>query len=414
MSIKPYDWPNRPRLEDHTKAKHDILAAYFTEYLRVRCAMPQQSKFRIVIVDGFSGGGLYEGGAYGSPIIFVECLKQACLELNAYRQINGMKALAIECLLLTNDANQAAVAELRSNLAPHLAAITESVPNLTISHEDYCQPFEALYPELKRRINRANCRNVFFNLDQCGYSLVGTSLIRDALSAWTSAEVLLTFNIDSALTFVSQEQEKSRVPLEPEIVARLEEAKNDHGRFARREWLGLAERVIFAQLKDCATYVSPFSIKNPSGWRYWLMHFANVARARQVYNDVLHESKTSQGHYGRAGLKMLEYDFDHDHPNLYLFDKDSRIMARESLHEDIPRLIAESGDVLEVGDLYATAYSETPAHSDDIHQCMIDHPDIEIITATGGARRSANRIRPDDTLTLSRQTHLLFGFGDPK
>lgn len=414
MARKNYDWKERPALEPHTKAKHDILRAYFSAYLQTRCGLPQRERFRIVVVDGFAGGGLYRTGEYGSPIIFVECLKQASRSINAYRAANGMKPLEIECLMLTNDKERVAAQQLELNLAPHLASIKDECPHLKVDHESYSDGFQALYPRLKNRIQRAKCKNVFFNLDQCGYSLVSSGIIRDILSSWTSAEVLLTFSIDSALTFVSQDRSKSKVPLEPEIVARLEEAKKNQnqGMFSTNEWLGVAERAIFAHLKDCATYVSPFAIKNPTGWRYWLMHFANVPRARQVYNNVLHESETSQGHYGRAGLKMLEYDFDHDSPNLYLFSKDSREMARESLHEDIPRLISESGDVLSVSEFYATAYSETPAHSDDIHQCMIDSPEIEIITPDGGKRRSANGIRPDDTMKLTLQRSFLFGFDD--
>ena len=61
-----------------------------------------------------------------------------------------------------------------------------------------------------------------------------------------------------------------------------------NGMMTRNEWLGTAERTVFDAFRLCAPYVSPFSINNPDGWRYWLIHFANTYRARQVYNNILH------------------------------------------------------------------------------------------------------------------------------
>ena len=78
---------------------------------------------------------------------------------------------------------------------------------------------------------------------------------------------------------------------------------------------------MFDAFRMCARYVSPFSINNPDGWRYWLIHFANTYRARQVYNNVLHANSSTQAHFGRSGLNMLRYDPCHDGGSLYLFDE---------------------------------------------------------------------------------------------
>lgn len=148
--------------------------------------------------------------------------------------------------------------------------------------------------------------------------------------------------------------------------------------------------------------MSPFSIHNPDGWRYWLIHFANSYRARQVYNDVLHKNKNSQAHFGRSGLNMLSYDPVHD-GRLYLFDSSDRELAKEQLLEDIPRLVSESGDAIGVGSFYENIYNLTPAHSDDIHSAMIENPDIQVITPGGGERRKANTIEAGDVLKLNGQ-----------
>ncbi len=153
----------------------------------------------------------------------------------------------------------------------------------------------------------------------------------------------------------------------------------------------------------CAPFVSPFSINNPGGWRYWLIHFANNYRARQVYNNVLHQNSTAQAHFGRSGLDMLSYDPRHEDGSLYLFDVSGREKARVQLFSDIPHLISESGDVINVGNFYEGIYNATPAHTDDVHQAIIENPDIEVITPAGGERRSPNAIGIDDVLRLKRQ-----------
>lgn len=168
-------------------------------------------------------------------------------------------------------------------------------------------------------------------------------------------------------------------------------------------WLGAAEKLVFETFGNCALFVSPFSIHNPGGWRYWLLHFAKSYRARQVYNNILHKNSSAQAHFGRSGLNMLAYNPEHDDGNLYLFDQHGREMARNELMSDIPRLVSESGDVTGVGEFYESIYNMTPAHADDIHSAIIENPDIEVITEAGGTRRKANTIGFTDIIKLRDQ-----------
>jgi hypothetical protein len=168
-------------------------------------------------------------------------------------------------------------------------------------------------------------------------------------------------------------------------------------------WLGTAERLVFEAFRACAPYVSPFSINNPSGWRYWLIHFANFYRGRQVYNNVLHQNASTQAHFGRSGLNMLSYDPSHNDGTLYLFDLPGRVTAKQQLFDDIPRLVSESGDVVGIAAFYESIYNATPAHTDDVHAAIIENPDIEVITPAGGERRKANTIAINDVLKLKTQ-----------
>jgi hypothetical protein len=182
---------------------------------------------------------------------------------------------------------------------------------------------------------------------------------------------------------------------------------------SQQEWLGAAERVVFEALGGCAPFVSPFSIHNPNGWRYWLIHFANSYRARQVYNDILHNNSSMQAHFGRSGLRMLSYDPAHESGTLYLFDMSGRQTAKSQLLDDIPKMIAETSDVVVVRDFYSGIYNLTPAHTDDIHAAIIENPDIEVVTPNGGTRRRANTIGPDDLLRLKMQRSFFPFFFEP-
>ncbi len=171
----------------------------------------------------------------------------------------------------------------------------------------------------------------------------------------------------------------------------------------KNTWLGAAERLVFGTFERCAPFVSPFSINNPTGWRYWLIHFANSYRARQVYNNVLHRNSSDQAHFGRSGLNMLSYNPDQEDGSLYLFDASGREDARTQLISDIPRLISHSGDALGVSEFYESIYNATPAHTDDIHEAIIENPDVEVLTPAGGERRNAHTIGIGDILKLKRQ-----------
>jgi len=403
---KNYAWDTGATLDEHSKQKHKILKEYFREYLITRCKLPQQEKFRLAIIDGFSGAGKYKCGAYGSPLIFVEVLKDTACEINISRAAQGMRPIEIECFFVFNDLYEPAIEKLKENLAPLVVEINESHPKLHIQIEYMNVSFDEAYIATKQQLVSARYRNVIFNLDQCGYTNVNKATIEDIMSTWKSAEIFLTFSIQTLRAYLSVDREKNRALLnQPKLLDEIYTHLNDENgviKTSKKEWLGIAEQIIFENLKNCAPFVSPFSINNPKGWRYWLIHFANNYRARQVYNNVLHDNSTSQAHFGRLGLDMLSYD-PTDQGKLYLFDRDSRTEAKKELFDDIPRLITEYGDAISVEDFYMGVYNGTAAHSDDIHEMIIENPDLEVITPSGGERRKASTIKSVDTLRLKAQ-----------
>lgn len=403
MVEKPYDWSDGAKLEEHSRRKHKILREYVFDYLTVRCKLPQQERFRLAIIDGFAGGGRYEGGTAGSPIIFMEELKHAVEAVNTKRAVQGLATIEVECLLVFNDASTEAITLLKSNVAPVQAEITQTCPKLHLRVEYLNESFETAYPLIKGLLERGRYKSVLFNLDQCGHSHVARETILDIMHSYPAAEIFYTFVISSLIAFLQKDQPErlrgqlSHLGLSPGNLDALD------GLMSQQDWLGAAEKIVFDAFRLCAPYVSPFSINNPGGWRYWLIHFANAYRARQVYNNVLHDNASLQAHFGRSGLNMLSYDPRHDEGMLYLFDTNGRTVSKNQLLEDVPRLIADAGDAMPVMDFYESVYNVTPAHADDIHSAIIENPDLEVITPAGGERRKANTIAVNDVIRLKTQ-----------
>lgn len=403
MVEKRYEWADGAKLEEHSKRKHKILREYVFDYLTVRCRTPQQERFRLAIVDGFAGGGRYHCGTPGSPLIFIEELKRAVEAVNTHRSVQGLGTIEVECLLIFNDASRDAIELLKTHVGPMQADIVQTCSKLHLRVEYLNEFFEAAYPKIKTFLEQGRYKSVLFNLDQCGDSHVERDTLLDIMRSYPAAEIFYTFMISSLLAFLQKNQpEQLRVRL---AHLGLTSANVDalNGLMSKNDWLGAAEKIVFDTFRLCAPYVSPFSINNPGGWRYWLIHFANAYRARQVYNNILHDNASLQAHFGRSGLDMLSYDPRHHEGMLYLFDDSGRASAKNQLLGDIPRLVTESGDAMSVMDFYGSIYNITPAHADDVHAAIIENPDLEVITPAGGERRKANTIAVNDVIKVKTQ-----------
>ena len=407
MVRKRYEWADGAELAPHTARKLKILGDYFDQYLRIRCKLPQQSRFRLAVVDGFAGAGRYSKGEAGSPIVLIETLRNVATTLSLKRAIDGMAPLTIDCNLILNDADPTVAGLLRENIAPLLAATRAEVPNLHIRCDVRSHEFEAAFPKIKEELLSGGFRNVLFNLDQCGHKLVSRATIDDILGSFRSSEIFLTFMIESLMTFLKKANPEGLLKQIQHLGVKSGDMDEIQYLMSNKEWLGTAERIVFNSFRGAAAYVSPFSIHNPEGWRYWLIHFAQSQKARQVYNDTLHRNSTHQAHFGRSGLNMLTYDPDRE-GSLYLFDSDGRKAAAEQLLVDVPRVISGFGDAISVDAFYQDIYNLTPAHSDDIKSALFECPDIEVSTPAGSARRRAGTISPNDIIRLKEQRSFHF------
>jgi three-Cys-motif partner protein len=61
--------------EDHTRAKHELLRAFFTKWVSIHSEwFTGRGGGLVRVYDGFAGPGVYTGGEHGSPLILIEAL----------------------------------------------------------------------------------------------------------------------------------------------------------------------------------------------------------------------------------------------------------------------------------------------------------------------------------------------------
>lgn len=398
MVTSRYNWHEGVDLDDHTKRKLKVLKKYFRAYLLERCKNPIARGFRLAVIDGFSGGGYYKNGSPGSPIIFARTLLDTVREINDHRTSVGMPTVTVCCLMMLNDEDQDVIKLLQENIAPIIVESQEEAFNVKLEIRFSHEKFENHVDHFIDVIKKNRYKNVIYNLDQYGYSAVDHSTIAKLIQSSGSVEIFLTYLIEPLISYLSKNDTKLFNSQLRHLGLTTDSFDIHNGQINKEEWMGIIESTIFYHFRTCAPYMSPFSIHNPDGWRYWLMHFSKVPRARQVYNNVLHDNSSSQAHFGLAGLNMLSYNPGDKRALKYLFDEEAREESREQLKEDVARTVRDGGNMIGVDDFYSEIYNETPAHSDDIHTAIMENPDLEIITPSGSPRRKVSGISLQDTI----------------
>lgn len=86
MPPEPVLWTR----DDHTKAKHDLLLAFFNKWVSIHsgffASQPRGGLVRIY--DGFAGPGVYAGGESGSPLIIMRAL---CTNTNLHERWSAVQ-----------------------------------------------------------------------------------------------------------------------------------------------------------------------------------------------------------------------------------------------------------------------------------------------------------------------------------
>ena len=422
MTLKQYNWKDGPDfIQQHSVAKHRILQAYLAAYFRTLVSSPNQDVLRLTLVDGFAGGGLYVHNdtretVKGSPFIFLEATREADFLINKDRR----KPIQLQVDYFFTEADRHAYMHLDKVLRE--AGYGDRIGNgIYIDHVRFQDKADAIIAFIKKKSPK-NGRSIFA-LDQYGYKDVPTLLMRKIFEALPSAEIILTFAVDSLMNFANDGEQLKDLLGSLGIPDIFGGRPVDEIKKSDRDWRLLLQSTVYRRLvENCgARHFTPFFIRNRGGHGdYWLIHMSQHHRARDVMTEVHWANNNYFVHYGGAGLDMFQmvgYDPAHDAQYLqqstlgFQFDDLAKRASIAALNEHIPRRVYADDTGISFGELFATTCNSSPAsariYRESIGQ-LIAECIIEAVPADGGSRRSAAQIKATDQLIAPRQRTIQF------
>ncbi|MCP5196999.1 MAG: three-Cys-motif partner protein TcmP [Gammaproteobacteria bacterium] len=419
MPRKKYDWKNGPAaIQQHSIAKHRILQTYLAAYFRTLVSSPHQDSLKLTLIDGFAGGGMYihsntKDLVRGSPFIFLEAAREAEFQINQNRH----KPVRFLVDYFFIEAERQAYAHLEKVLRE--AGYGDRIGHQIQLRQARFQDTADSIIEFIKKKSPISGRSIFM-LDQYGYMEVPTVLIKRIFTHLPSAEVILTFGVDSLLNFATDSDLKQAFHKMgiPDI---LEGRSLTEIQSSEKCWRLFIQSALYqALVEQCdAKYYTPFFIRNQKGHGdYWLIHLSQHHRARDVMTEVHWEHNNSFIHYGGAGLKMFQitgYDPVHDmeyHGQSALgfeFDDVARRLSIKTLIEQMPPLIYAKDEGVLFNELFAKTCNGSPASAEIYREsagALLQEKVVEIISKDGVKRRSTNQIKLTDRIMAPSQRQL--------
>lgn len=421
MPISQYSWKNGPDvIQQHSIAKHRILESYLSAYFLTLVGGQPRAEFKLTLVDGFAGGGLYtheDSGELikGSPLILLAAEKEAEFLINQGRT----KPVNVDVTHFFIEAKRDAFLHLDRTLRSEGFGnrIGESIH---LRHSKFEDEADRIIEFIKKKSPR-NGRSIFV-LDQFGYKAVPTSLINRILQTLPGAEIILTFAVDSFLNYAN-EKNFMRGLRKIEIPNALAGRSLSEIKESERDWRLFIQASLYKELVGhCgAKHYTPFFVRNKKGHGdYWLIHLSQHHRARDVMTEVHWKNQNYFIHYGGAGLNMfnmLGYDPGHDSTHKqqgvlgFEFDQVAKDASISALMDQVPKVIYAHDEGVNYSVLFATTCNESPASSGIYQEALVqlvNHKVIEIVGADGEKRKPSKQIKPTDQIIAPSQRGLFF------
>jgi three-Cys-motif partner protein len=401
-----------PFIRPHSLAKHRVLRAYLERYVSVLTGNPRQDQFRLTLIDGFAGGGIYLDSRSkeerpGSPLIMLEAMHAASINAQQARS----KPFNLDVQYFFIEKRRQSLEFLKNTLrdSEYRDQIEDKIQLLNGEFE----------PQVSRIIefvkSRGPAGRAIFVLDQCGYMDVPLPAIKRILAELENAEVILTFATGFLIDYLSEDattQEmlaRTGISLPSQTIATAK--KN-------REWRRIIQFALHQQIpqKTGAKYYTPFFIRSAdSGRDLWLIHLSGHFRARDVMVGLHWEESTNFAHYGRSGLRMLGYDQSKDAdwtkqkmlPGFY-FDDTALVSSQEELFQQLPEQIYPHKDGIVFNRLFADLTNECPVTASIMKEVVSELArlgEIRVLSKDGTARRNGIG-HGTDVIIPSRQKRL--------
>lgn len=411
-----YDWiwgDPPPLLKRHSEVKHALLRNYLIDYFLTLVSMPQQDKIQLTIVDGFCGGGLYQNESGqevpGSPLVILEAIREAEVLVNVRQE--RRKPIKIDVELICIDDCSYALDYLGHVLDErgYGGGVAKGLIKLVKGKfADHCGA----------AIQRAHSRSprsgrALFVLDQYGYSAVPMSCLRDIFAKLKHAEVILTFYIDSLISYLNEKNladfELSTGMCSSVCAADLDEIKQSP------RWRVQLQSSLYQSLtSQCsAQFYTPFFIRPERGHGdFWLLHLSQHWKARDVMATTHWQHHNHFAHYGKAGFHMFSTGYIgkiDDENRLQMgfdFSEVAATVSKETMMAQIPAMLFEGADGMTFEQFFLGLINTTPATRNMVEATLLElHQSGEIIVMddAGDASKARVKLKADHVLRLPSQ-----------
>lgn len=414
---KHYDWRDGPaELDAHSLTKHEVLVGYLIRYFEQRTLKSRgMERFRLTLVDGFCGGGLYRirgtsDIALGSPLRMLKAVEEAEFALNLDRP----KRLELDVQYIFIDKDKHAIAHLEKVLRAEGYG-SQLGQKIHLVCEEFGTAAASAMAVVSRHTPRAH-RAIFF-LDQYGYREVPAPLIRQIFTDLPNSEVVLTFHVSSFATYTNDEfAEHVSKALAIDIRSALGGQSIETIKENDADWRRFIQGALYqALVSNCgARFFTPFFIRGQGGGHgeYWLVHLSQHHRAQDVMKQVHWKLQNHSVHYGGAGLDMLApqtMGFRQEFDGGFQFDDVAEVATTSALVRQLALNIAARPGPVYIGELFSSTCNTSPATAGMYNQVLatlVAEKEIMITSEDGRPRRQARYMSDGDLIERCGQANL--------
>ena len=276
-------------------------------------------------------------------------------------------------------------------------------------------------PSLIQKVQQRKMgEHALFVLDQYSYKDIPLPEIANILRTLKGAEILMTFNVDNLITYLS-DRAANRKPLEKIGLnryipwAKLRSLKATQ----KQEWRRTLQRHLAHGIKyeTGAQFMTLFFVR-PHGlnsWGYWLIHLSNQYRAHEVMKTIHWKHATEFGHELEPGVFVLGYNANKDdtYTGQQTFEfggAGSKAACINGVREYFGQTIFQLDKPTRIADLFQNCISNSTAAENHLMEAarqLHASKNIIIVSKDGTVRRTNKTYSLSDMVEPSKQIILI-------